>query len=162
MASFDHLELLRAGTPEADVELRRRGILRGKTSRQKLGDYCEVLVARHVDGHLAPVNNPGFDVRCETLGRVEVKARSLLAKHLNWYHVRGLDRRLFDHLVAVELRGDRSVAGAWLLTVDEVVEVRHRRRDGRDVEPTKLSIRGTWKERVGRIDLAATQAALVP
>lgn len=160
MLSLAHLALLRAGTADADAELRRRGILRGKASRQKLGDYCEVLVARHVDGHLAPVNNPGFDVESETLGRIEVKARSLSAKHLNWYHLRGPDRQLLDHLVAVGLRGDWTVAAAWLLTFDEVLAVRHRRRDGRDVEPTKLAIRGSWKARARQIDLAATQAAL--
>ena len=77
-----------------------------------------------------------------THGRVEVKARGLASRYLNWYHRRGLDRRAFDHLVAVELHADWTVAGAWLLSYDEVLEHRHRRRDGRDVEPTKRGVRG--------------------
>jgi hypothetical protein len=74
--------------------------------------------------------------------------------------VRGVARRGFDHLVAVELNGDWTVNGAWLLTYEEVVEYRHRRRDGRDVEPTKLAVRGAWKDAVKRLDLASTQAGL--
>lgn len=108
-----HLSLLRANTPEADAELRRRGLFRGLTTRQRCGDYCEILVARHFGGVLPPVNNPVFDLTCEQLGRVEVKARSRAARHLNWYHLRGLHRRGFDHLVAVELDDDWTVAGAW-------------------------------------------------
>jgi hypothetical protein len=98
-----HLSLLRAATPAADDELRRRGLIRGWTERQRRGDYCEVLVARHLGGILAPVNNPAFDLTCPTLGRVEVKSRGREATHLNWYHLRGLRRRGFDHFVAVEL-----------------------------------------------------------
>jgi hypothetical protein len=87
-----------------------------------------------------------------------VKSRWREATHLNWYHLRGLGRRGFDHFVAVELNADWSVAGAWLLSYDEVVEYRHRRRDGRDVEPTKLSVRGEWKQLARPLDLAATQS----
>jgi hypothetical protein len=43
-----------AATPAADHELRRRGLIRGRTERQRRGDYCEVLVARHLGGILAP------------------------------------------------------------------------------------------------------------
>lgn len=155
-----HLDLLRAGTEAADAELRRRGLLRGTTSRQRGGDYCEALVARHFDGVLAPVNNPAFDLTCAALGRVEVKSRMRDSRHFNWFHLRGLAHHGFDHLVAVELHGDWTVAGAWLLSYEEVVLHRHRRRDGRDVEPTKLAVRGAWKQHVRQLELGPTQAAL--
>jgi hypothetical protein len=155
-----HLDLLIDGGHQALAELRRRGLLRGRTDRQHRGDYCEALVARHLDATLAPVNNPGYDLISPTHGRVEVKARGLASRHLNWYHLRGLDRRAFDHLVAVELHADWTVAGAWLLSYDEVLEHRHRRRDGRDAEPTKLAVRGDWKRHVRTLDLARTQQSL--
>jgi hypothetical protein len=155
-----HLELLRADTHEADAELRRRGLLRGSTSRQRRGDYCEALVARHLNGILAPQNNPSFDLTCPRYGRVEVKARGLDSVHQNWYHVRGLGRCGFDHLVAVEVHADWTVAGAWLLSFDEVVEFRHRRRDGRDVEPTKLRMNGSWKHEAATLELGPTQRAI--
>jgi Family of unknown function (DUF6998) len=155
-----HLELLRVPTTVGDAELRRRGLLRGCSARQRVGDYCEALVSRHYEGTLAPMNNPGHDLLCDVLGRVEVKARKRDSTHLNWFHVRGLDRRAFDHLVAVELRADWTVADAWLLSYAQVVEHRHKRGDGQLVEPTKLAVRGEWKEQVPRIDLAAAQAGL--
>jgi hypothetical protein len=160
MTTRPHLELLRIGTSAAQAEVRRRGLQRGSTDRQRRGDYAEVLVARHVSGTMAPVNNPGFDLVCADLGRVEVKARCRDSRHLNWYHLRRVDRRGFDHLVAVELNGDWTVHDSWLLSYEEVVEYRHRRRDGRDVEPTKLAVRGAWKDAVKRLDLASTQAGL--
>jgi len=155
-----HLHLLRDGGQEAIAELRRRGLVRGRTDRQHRGDYCEALVARHFEGTLAPLNNPGYDLISPALGRVEVKARGLASTHLNWYHVRGLSRRAFDHLVAVELNADWTVAGAWLLSYEDVLEHRHRRRDGREVEPTKLAVRGGWKRRVRALDLVRTQQSL--
>jgi len=155
-----HLDLLRDGGQHAVAELRRRGLVRGRTDRQHRGDYCEALVALHLDAKLAPLNNPGYDLVSPTHGRVEVKARGLASTHLNWYHLRGLNRRAFDHLVAVELNADWTVAGAWLLSYDEVLEHRHRRRDGRDVEPTKLAVRGAWKQHVRTLELARTQQSL--
>ena len=156
-----HLALLRAGTDEADIELRRRGLLRGVTSRQRCGDYCEVLVARHLDGVLANVNNPGYDLTCNEFGRVEVKGRSLASVHLNWIHIRGVDRRAFDFLAVVEVAVDWTVAGSWILSYDDLLMYRHRRKDGRDVEPTKLSIRrDSWKSAVRVLDLAPTQAVI--
>lgn len=155
-----HLELLRESSPEADAELRARGLLRGITARQRRGDYCEALVAAHLGGTLAPRNNPGFDLVCGSLGRVEVKARGLDSVHLNWYHLRGLARRGFDHFIAVELHPDWTVAGAWQLSYEQVVALRHRRRDGRDVEPTKLRVSGTWKHAAQLLDLAPTQGAI--
>jgi hypothetical protein len=155
-----HLDLLRDPTPAADAELRRRGLLRGSTDRQRRGDYCEALVALHLGRTRAPVNNPAFDLTCTDLGRVEVKARSRASRNLNWYHFAGTHRHGFDHLVAVELDGDWTVADAWVLSFEQVIEYRHRRRDGRDVDPTKLAVRGAWKHAVRRLDLAATQAGL--
>src|SRR4051794_11700092 len=123
-------------------------------SRKELGDRAEHLVAFAFDGTFARSNNEGWDLLTPALGRVQVKARSRASKHLNWFHVRNVDRRGFDYLVLVEFEADGSVGGAWGMTWAQVAEFAHSVvRDARGGLVTKLAVRGDWKRRADRLDL---------
>jgi hypothetical protein len=125
-------------------------------SRKELGDRAEQLVATHLGGTIAAPNTEGWDLVAPGHGRVQVKARSRSSKHLNWFHVRNVDRHGFDYLALVEFEVDGSVAGAWGMRWEEVAGFAHSVvPDARGGTITKLAVRGSWKQCAERLSVGS-------
>jgi hypothetical protein len=121
-------------------------------TRKEVRDRAEQLVAELLGGTLAPVNTEGWDLVAPSYGRVQVRARSRASKHLNWFHIRNVDRHSFDYLALVELEADGSVGGAWGMSWAQVSDYAHSvARDRRGGLVTKLAVRGSWKQRVDQL-----------
>jgi hypothetical protein len=131
-----------------------------ESTRQQLGDRAERLVLAALGGVLAPRNNEGWDLHAPGRGRVEVKARSRASKHLNWVHIRNIERQNFDYLVVVEFDPDGSVAGAWGLTAQQVRQFAHSTIPStRGGSITKLALRGDWKRHAELLALDSAPAS---
>jgi hypothetical protein len=119
-------------------------------SRIELGDRAECLVRDLFRAQLATRGQRGYDLTCETHGRVQVKARCRASKHLNWFHVKNVHLHEFDYLVLVEFEADgATVAGAWGMPWADIPRHAHSTTRG---DVTKLAVRGEWKSVAEKLD----------
>ena len=100
------------------TELKDRAIIR--TGNSPVGDYGEHLFQQAFRWKLEPNNSSGFDARCSTGLRYQIKARRLshpsASRQLS--ALRRLDERNFDFLAAVIFRPDFTVLKAVLVPYD--------------------------------------------
>ena len=119
--------------------------------RIELGDRAERLVCDAFGGELASRGQRGYDLVCETRGRVQVKSRCRASKHLNWFHVKNVHLHEFDYLALVESRPTgTTVAGAWGMPWTDIPRHAHSTIRG---DVTKLAVRGDWKSAAENLDL---------
>lgn len=137
------LELLRQGTEDAHVELRRRGVLRS-AARNPTGDYAEWIVARQLGAERAVQSQIGYDLLQPDGVRVQVKGRRMSGGPLpqKFGNLYELDAREFDFIAAVLLDVDWTVREAWWVPWEAVPRVARwsaRRHHWR------LPVSGRWK-----------------
>jgi len=140
LSGLSKAELLRL---HADVSaaLRSTGICR--SSNNPVADYAEGMVAKALDLELMSRSKAGFDAKDVGGRRYEIKARRVIRSETVTMlsAIRGLEKRLFDFLVAVIFNEDYTVRRAVQIPYDSVVQIARFRKH---VNAHIVMIRDIW------------------